>query len=385
MSLKGITLLVLMVLSVLFGTVVQCREHSLANKRAVVTAVEVVPGEKVRAISVGWWPDNYPRIIQVKALEASQNTGHKQVDAVEFVMSNILQTVLAFAYYHAESQVPTATQPNVNAQAAVAAFWIAARFFVIFEYNEGNGVPGFQLNTADTITKYYDLSHKDLAWKPITWETETLQDTIGQNFKVHTIGMETLDEVFLIRFVVTEKPVVVNGNRVNSDEVKVDFAIRWFNNDKHVPANWTSGPSDASAAPNAHLGITAVTAAVAGAAAAKEGTANQDPSLVITSGAYAGFFSWKPNADVTVQGATAARAVYSHIVDTTQDPNIQAAFAAGWVVRVLVFSFEADRPEEVFWDPTFGTQIDYKMVDSPAVSLSVQYIVLLLALLFLFW
>jgi hypothetical protein len=383
MTTKGAVLLSMVLMSFLFGTIVQCRENSLANKRAVITAVDVQPGEKVRAVSLAWWPDNYPRIVQVKALEASQSTGNTKVDAVEFVMSNILQTVLSFAYYHAEAQVPTDQNPDVNRAAAVAAFWIAARFFVVFEYNEGNQQPGYQPDSADNITKAYDLSHKDLQWKPITFETTQLQDSNGETFKVHTIAMETLDEVFLIKFVVTEKPVQVNGNRVNCDEVKVDFAIRWFNNSLHKPANWTTGPSDASEAPNAHLGVVAVTAAVAGAVAARENS-NQDPALVIASGAYAGFFSWKPTADVTVQGATAARAVYHYVVDTTRDPKIQAAFAAGWVVRVLLFSFEANRPEEVYWDPTFGTTIDYKLVDSAAVSAfsAVQYLLLLLALLF---
>jgi len=300
-------------------------------------------------------------------------------------MTNILQTSLAFAYFHAQSQVPTQSNPTIDAQAAAAAFLIAARFFTIFEYSEGNGVPGFQLNSADNITRGYDLSHKDLQWKPITSDTTVLQDSTGASFKVYTIGMETVDEVFFLKFVVTERPVTVDGNRVNSDKVKVDFAIRWFNNSKHVPTNWTSGPSDVATAPNAHVGILAVTAAVAGAAAAKDGTTTQDPSLVIAAGAYAGFFSWKPNADVTIAGATAAKAVYSHIVDTSSDPNVQAAFAAGWVVRVLLFSFEGNRPDEVYWDPTFGTNIDYSMLDSPAMSLSFQYIVLLLALLFLFW
>jgi len=384
MTTKGSALISLVLMSLLFGTIVQCRENSLANKRAVIAAVEVQPGEKVRAVSLAWWPDNAPRIVQVKAIEASQSTGHSQVDAVEFVMSNISQTVLSFAYYHAEGQVPTDQDPNVNRAAAVAAFWIAARFFVIFEYNEANGISGYQPDSTDNITRLYDLSHKDLQWKPITFETTQLQDSNGQTFKVHTIAMETMDDVFLIKFVVTERPVQVNGHRVNSDEVKVDFAIRWFNNTLHRPANWTTGPSDINDAPNSHLGIVAVTAAVAGAAAAREGNSNQDPALVIASGAYAGFFSWKPTADVTVQGATAARAVYSHVVDTSRDPKIQAAFAAGWVVRVLLFSFEANRPEEVYWDPTFGTTIDYKLVDSAAVSAfsAMQYLLLLLGLLF---
>jgi len=298
------------------------------------------------------------------------------------VMTDILQSSLAFAYYHAESQVPAQGSDNSVQAAAVAAFWVGVRMFVIIEWVDHNGVPGFQLNTTDQITGSYDLSNAALLWKPITFEKTDVQDSTGQTFAVHSITMETLDEVFLLSFVVTERPVTVNGNRVNCDQIKVDFQVKWFNNPLHHPANWTTGESNATAFPNAKVGILAVTAAVAGAAAEVAGDTNKDPTFQIATGAYTGFFSWQPNADVTVQGATAARAVYAHVVDTSKNPDIQAAFAAGWVVRILLFSFEGIRPETVFWDPIFGANVDYSLLDSAAVSTSAPVVLLLFALLF---
>jgi hypothetical protein len=320
--------------------------------------------------------------VQIKAVEASQSTGHRQVDAIEFVMSDLLQTSLAFAYFHAESQVPQGSSSSVQAAAVAAAFWIGLRMFVILEFVDHNGVPGFQLNTTDEITGYYDLSNAALQWKPITFEKTDLTDSNGQTFSVHAITMETADEVFLLSFVVTERPVTVDGNRVNCDSVKVDFQIKWFNNPLHRAANWTTGESNSTAYPNAQVAIFAATAAIAGAAAAVAGDTNKDPQFQIAAGAYTGLFSWKPNADVVVQGATAARAVFAHVVDTSKNPDIQAAFAAGWVVRILLFSFEGNRPSSVYWDPIFGANLDYKQLDSAAGTNSVHLVLLLLALLF---
>jgi hypothetical protein len=39
-------------------------------------------------------------------------------------------------------------------------------------------------------------------------------------------------------------------------------------------------------------------------------------------------------------------AVWGHIVDTARDPAFAAAFAKGWLVRIMAFSFEGERPAE---------------------------------------
>jgi hypothetical protein len=135
-------------------------------------------------------------------------------------------------------------------------------------------------------------------------ETE-VPDGNGGSFSVKSIEMETEDEVFFLRFSVAGRPVKVDGFRLNPDQIKVDFAIRWFDNNLHVPRTWTTGPSSH---PNARVGITAVSAAVAGVAGRRDIDPNNDaPSFVITSGdagQYVGVFSWANNASVTVQGAT---------------------------------------------------------------------------------
>jgi len=355
MNKKGGILATLVLLSVLFSTLSECKD-SLSKRQASVTAVSIQPGERIRAIQLNWWPTLNPRVLQLKAVEASQSTGLSQVSAVEFVLSNFQQVALAFGFYAAVAQVPTVQNPNATQGVAQAAFYAAARMFLVFEYVDGNGIEGYQQNSLDNITGFYDLSHKDLQWKPMDFAESSITDSDNNVFKVHTITMETLDEVFLLRVVSTERPVTVNGVRVNPDSMKVDFAVKWFNNPLHVAANWTTGPSAA----DAHVAVLAVAAAKGGASVAQVG--GQSPALHFGAGAFVGFFSWQPTADVTVQGVTAAAAVAAHVVDTSSDPNIQAAFAVGWIIRVVVFSFNATRPDEVFWDPSFGATVDYQQL-----------------------
>lgn len=55
--------------------------------------------------------------------------------------------------------MPTQENPDATRDAAAAAFWLGLRMFHIFEYVEGNGEKGFQIDSADNITGGYDLSH----------------------------------------------------------------------------------------------------------------------------------------------------------------------------------------------------------------------------------
>jgi len=182
--------------------------------------------------------------------------------------------------------------------------------------------------------------------------------------------LKTTDEVFLLRFIVTGTPVEVGGVKLTPDSVKIDFGIRWFDNPLHVNTTWTTGPSSANDFPNAQVGLACAMAALAvGAEATNTGPTNDQPTLQFTteSGGFTGFFSWTDKADVIVEGLEASRGVRANIIDSN-DPNTQAAFAAGWVLKAMFFSFEGNRPSEVIWDPEVGTHIDYELVDAASES-----------------
>jgi hypothetical protein len=46
--------------------------------------------------------------------------------------------------------------------------------------------------------------------------------------------------------------------------------------------------------------------------------------------------------------------------------SVNVGWAAGWNFKILFFSFEGFRPNLVFWDPVFGSDIDYAVVDQQA-------------------
>jgi len=204
----------------------------------------------------------------------------------------------------------------------------------------------------------YDLSNTNLQWKPIR-----INSTVVGGFKVHFVEAQTMDDVFLLRFVVAEKPVFVNGIRITPDKVKIDIAIR-YHNPLHVPAAWTTGPSNSTLFPNAKVGYLAITFSQFAAAGFRNGSAtgNVAGELTVAAGGFMGNFSWAPTAQFTVNGNVNNGAVYASATDNTA--KVQGAAIAGYSFKLIFFSFEAFRPSLVFWDPTFGADINYDTVDA---------------------
>jgi len=368
---------------VLFVALANCglKTDEEIHRDAVV--VENVPGKKLRAYEANVFPVNGPaRAVQLKGIALEKNGNHGTIDAVEFDLNTILQATLAFGYFHAEGDVPNNGNGTADPSTITASlFAFGLRAFGIFEYDENNGVPGFQKDTTDTLNVVYDLSNIALQWKPLVANHSTITDKDGNVFKVWYITAETVDEVFFLRFIVSGTPLEVSGVHITPDSVKVDFAIRWFTA-KHVRALWTNGPSTVTAHPNAQVGIACGFAALAETFDAQTtgASGSSDPVVTFGSAGFKGFFSWSPKADVVVQGVEAGRVVYGDIHNA--DATMDAAFKAGWIVRALYFSFEGIRPSEVAWDPQFGSDITYP---SGASSASVNVLlVALFSLLVLF-
>jgi hypothetical protein len=324
-----------------------------------------VGAARVRALQI----TSFPRFLEVKALSAEKTTNTGTLDAVHFVMNTYHQASMYFGYFTAAAQIPP---DGSNPTAAVAAaFAFALRALAIFEYQENDGTPGFQVSNGvnkDVITGFYNLSHTDLPWRPIDVQRRQITGISG-TFNYTTVAMETLDGVFFMKFILTEKPISVDGIRITPDQIKVDFAIRWFTT-SHVPSLWTFGPSNATLVPTARVGIVGLSAAAAAVVGAVQNLpGGRDSTLRFAQGAFVGFFAWAKNSTAVIQGIQAGAAVYDYVVDTNNDPSYAAAIIAGWVVRFMWFSFDAVRPSEVYWDPTFGADIDYAALESAGSSL----------------
>jgi hypothetical protein len=312
-----------------------------------------------------------------------QRTGESsaEVDAVLFALSTWLQTALAFGYYHGEASVSTDVNGNVTGQLSGSLFAFALRMFHVFEFDDLDGNGYFNEN-ADNITGYYDLSSALLSWNPMTIDSFDLTSEEG-TYKVFVVDIETADEVFYLRFVAAGHPSDVAGVKITPDSIKVDIRIRWFNNPEYTGQTlYATGPSDPNQHPNAQVGLTSAMGALAAAAVASQGSASNNPSLTFQSGAVAGYFTWEDEAGTVVNGVEAARAVTGTVIPV-DDPTIEAAFAAGWLLRIMIFSFQGARATEVNWDPEAGADIDYEALDSAAMTIQPAFYLAIFAIFFI--
>jgi hypothetical protein len=148
--------------------------------------------------------------------------------------------------------------------------------------------------------------------------------------------------------------------------VKIDFAINYYNNPNHVAAAWSTGVSDPAVYPNASVGFLVLTVSEFGAASFVNGSNTNATGINFSNGGFTGLFNWAPNANTTVSGIVASRSVWVHAVDSASGSTVDLNWAAGFSFKILIFSFEGFRPSLVYWDPVFGSNINYAVVDQQA-------------------
>jgi hypothetical protein len=329
-----------------------------------------VSGSQVRAISITETPAGAPRFVSVSAIAASSNTNSAVLDAVQFNMTTCNQSTLSFGYIHESYQ-----QGNNGQNAQVEAFFFAFQSFFIFEFLNLDGIPGYQQSNgsnADQIISAYDMTKPQLTWHPIVINTTVVMSSSGQPFKVSTIEAQTTDNVFFIRFVVTEQPIYVGNTLITADKSKIDFGIRYYN-PLHVPAPWSTGVSNAT---NAQIGYVSAAFSAELFAAFHNGTGSSGNSMVtFGSGNVVGSFTWAPTAQVTVAGVEAAGAVYAQV--TTTSGSVNAAVFEAYSFRILLFSFQGLRPDYIYWDPILGADIVYPTTSSSSFVSYITYLILL--------
>jgi hypothetical protein len=248
--------------------------------------------------------------------------------------------------------------PNPVAEAAAATFAVVVKKFLVFEYLDLDGVPGYQFGGADNITGFYQLGHPLLQWKPLVVDT-TVITTANRNITVHVVVWETLDGVYYMRYFLSDFPVTINGIRITPNAAKVDIGIRWFDNANHTAAVHTTGPSNF---PNAKVGVLAVVGGYSAGAVIQVDHTNTttNGSLGITAAGFASAFGYLTQASATQKGVSAigTAAVRAHVIDVaaaSANISVQAAAFQGWTLKIVAFSFDGvTRPQEVLWDPTVG-------------------------------
>jgi len=352
---------------------------ALAQPVAQYTAAEV-GNDRLRLVDVKY----STRAIQITGISAMGNQNGGVLDAAQFNLTTINETTLSFGYIHAAQQNGATGQAN-----QIAALFFALRSFVLLEYLDNDGVPGFQDTNgtnADKVISYYDLSNPALPWKPLAVNSTMVQGPNGP-FKVSYVQAETLDEVYFIRFIVTEHPVMVGNVRISPDKAKIDFGIKYYN-PKHVPAAWTLGPSNSTLFPAAQVGYIAVTVSGAVFAAFDNRTAQNGSSAVsFGAGAYVGTFTWVPTAQVGGSNVPVHATVTDKSVAIAAS-NGMGGFVEGVSFKFISFGFGVNRPDYIYWDPIFGANINYDMIPGSqtagAATLLYSVVALFVALLLSF-
>jgi len=308
------------------------------------------------------------------------------VDAVAFVMNVLTEATVQWFFAEASVDVKVNSDGNVSFAGASASFLgFAARAFGIVEYEDTNGVAGFQLT--DTILGGYDLSNPLLGidWCNIETSVTTVTDVNNVQIKVRSASAITVDNVFGFRVTSTGSYAQIDGVNVDPNTIKIDFVINYYNNPNFAISLWTKGyttniPSDAAAHPNATIALVTGFAAVAAAGAvgvaktiSTDPTGNSNTGVAYgvaagASGAAASlysYFTYAQDADIQIFGGAAAKAAVFVSKTTTANPtgngfwNIQTALSGGayakWgTVDMAIFSFNTFRPQQVYWDPSTG-------------------------------
>jgi hypothetical protein len=329
---------------------------------AIADSVEVVSANAthLRAFEAQWFPSVDPRILELVGIEENADPKNLQFteDVVSFIITDFNETALYFGYFHAVAQFESGKGNNTNdslSSLAEAAFAVVLRSYVCFEYVDNNGIPGYQTNTSDQMTGYYDLSSLALEWAPMQIDSFNVTDDAGHTFKVFSITIQTMDQVYLMRFLTAETEVKVGNITIDSNTMKIDFEIRWFT-PLHVQAPWTTGPSNATQYPNAEVGLALFVEAVYTSVSVslnKTGynTSNNGQSSVsLAAGGVTGEFSWVTKAATTIQGQFAIAAVHVNIAGAGSEITENVVAEA----ELLLFSFNGSRPSLVSWDPTLG-------------------------------
>jgi len=302
-----------------------------------------------RNLQIFEFPPNAPRLIEVDGISLTKNNVTKTTDAVQFFFNTLGETTLQFNYYTSSQNVKNGN--NYGPQNTVATqFAIAFRAFDVFEFDNNDGVPGFQETTGankDTITGLYDLSSLFLQWNPITVQQQVVN---GQN--VTSVTAQTQDNVFLIKLLFSGQPLQVGAAQITPNQVKVDFAIRWFNNSLNVKSPFSTGPSNATAHPNAEVGLFAVTAAEDSSFSHINGS--NSASLTFKTSNFSASFQYANNVTVVVDGIEKDAQVHVSIEDTTNQ-NVPMDWTSTWTEKISFFSFEGARPSYVYWDPILGS------------------------------
>ncbi|GAM17450.1 hypothetical protein SAMD00019534_006250 [Acytostelium subglobosum LB1] len=257
--------------------------------------------------------------------------------------------------------------------------------FLIIEFEDTNGTPGFQ--QGDKILGWARLDKWLGGWDIQTKSAPytTTANNQQYNFTVTQVTAISPDTVTTLRFGVTGAPITFNGTDLSSDITKIDVEIKNYydaNINKASPLCTVGAPyfecrsTGPSGNANSRL-------ALASFVAVGSAELNVHAGAVVSKGVngVSGVFDWV--STVTVNGTTATATVHADTYDLNKNNtyNVQFGIEGQSTVsaQLLVHSFDTVRPASIYWDPTFGGQAgNFGSVIVPSIGLILALVFALL-------
>jgi len=292
-------------------------------------------------------------------VQVSGNTG--TADMVYITSNNAPFPSVDWSYF-ASSQ----TQTPGGLDRSLSGLSTAFRSLAVVAYNDANGNNKFDFGEGASI----DVLSRG------AYTTTKKEVAVNGGGTAQIITTQRSDQSFGYRYSLQSRAIANQGTQIGSDALKIDIWIT----PKSLPAA-TTGNRIALVASYSTLQIDAT--------GSGSGTYSNN-NLTLNAGARIQFS--RNGQGSTLQWAGTARAGYSDgtsgSVGVTADVyNTASLTIAGQTVsdsfslgRLLVFSFNANSPSQIYWDPSFGSTGSVGN-SATLVSVSLAFVVALVALL----
>ncbi|GAM17451.1 hypothetical protein SAMD00019534_006260 [Acytostelium subglobosum LB1] len=243
--------------------------------------------------------------------------------------------------------------------------------FIIIEYEETNGVEGYQYGN-DTLLGWARNDKWDATdyWKFSVTKanfTTTTPDNQSIPFTVTTVNATSPNGLFSLSFSISDAPVSVNDTDITADQTKINIEIKGYYDNNVNPAtkncdvkpgNFACQSTGASNNNNSRLAL----GSFVGVGTANALFRSSPHGFLKTHGGgnVDAVFDWATT--VSINGANATANVSTSFSDFKKgeghlNPDVNVDGDSNNIgAQIMVHSFDYIRPQSIYWDPTFGGQ-----------------------------
>jgi len=228
---------------------------------------------------------------------------------------------------------------------------------VLVEYNETNGVPGYQPLT-DTTLSYYPLW--GISWQ-ITTSVTPISFPDGTAGNVYEITYSTPDGVFAYDIKYVGRPATVDGVNITENDFKAGFTINYY--------NYTG----ATGLPGAQIALIAVVGVEAEASSSFRASNDTTPvfGVDVWSSGYRGYLNVENQADSWDAQAKYARAsVTAGYISNYPGFTTGGGGVVGWEAAAVILSYQTPNPITISHDPEVGADVPDTASTPPATTTS---------------